>query len=115
MIDIIAIFGLLANAAQILQYADSKRPSSEESDTPSRELEIEYVGSTFPADSGIGRILDSEGYKWRWSSTKGYARHIYQEGYEVVVIQVRSGRLFKLKTQDLTGDMILIRKRKEIP
>jgi hypothetical protein len=78
------------------------------------KIEDEWVDLKYPADTGIQKQLEKEGYSLGWATAKLEARKLDAEGYEHVLVKWRDGRTVRLKIRDASagGYLVLLKKRK---
>lgn len=93
-----------------LQVRPNARPG-EAVAPPTVELSESLVDLRYPADSGLQRKLESEGYRVAWCLESKLPRLIDLEKWEVVVERDGEGVLRTFRVKDQPSDQILIKRR----
>ncbi len=72
---------------------------------------IKYVDIGYPADIGLKKQYEDQGYRIRWFSDNRVIRKIEIEGWEYAYQKSQNGKLFILKIKDRPYDQTLLKKK----
>jgi hypothetical protein len=77
---------------------------------PPVKIEDRVVDFNYPADSGLQRRLEAQGYKLSWCLESRLSRATELNGWEVVVDRTRDGSLTRFRLKDPRDDQVLVKK-----
>jgi len=109
-------YGFLSLHVQIfiqgmnLTIRPNARPS-EPVDPPKVEIGQMWVDFRYASDSGLQQELEAEGFTIGWCDERKLPRRIGLEGYELVLVRERSGKLVSLHCESQPSNLTLIKRR----